>query len=137
MTYQFLPHTADVIVEIEAASLADVFLEATAVVRHLVAGNTGVSCAQSLTVSFAAPELDELLLLFVRELLTRFQLETFVPASLEIKELDGSRILAVVRGELFDATRHEPQPEVKAVTRHRLSLTETAAGWRAQMVMDL
>ena len=137
MTYRFLPHTADVIVEIEAASLGGVFHEATAVVRHLVAGDTLTCAVEELPISLTAPALDELLLLFVRELLARFQLETFVPASLEIRELNHSQILAVVEGESFDDAKHEPQPEVKAVTRHQLSVGETAGGWRAQMVMDL
>jgi SHS2 domain-containing protein len=40
-------------------------------------------------------------------------------------------------GERFDDTRHEPQPEVKAVTRHQLRVEETARGWTAVMVLDL
>lgn len=137
MTFRFLPHTADVIVEIEAASLADVFREAMKVVRRLVAGKARVAGTRSFVISLAAVASDELLLLFVRELLTRFQLDTIVPAKLDIRQLDGNRLEATVHGEPFADSRHEPQPEVKAVTRHGLSVAETATGWRAVLVLDL
>lgn len=137
MTHRFLPHTADLIVEIEASSLADVFREATTVVRHLVAGATSVGVAQSHTVSLTAQAVDELLLRFIRELLAQFQLATFVPGELEIRQLDAMLLQGTVRGEPFDDAKHEAQPEVKAVTRHGLCVEETIAGWRAVFVLDL
>jgi len=137
MTYRFLPHTADVIVQIEAASLANVFRDAMAVVRLLVAGDTTVTTAQSHAVSLTAQAADELLLRFIRELLTQFQLDTFVPGELEIRELDPMRFEGAVMGEPFDDAKHDAQPEVKAVTRHGLSVEETSAGWRAVLVLDL
>ncbi|UCG88618.1 MAG: archease [Gemmatimonadota bacterium] len=137
MTYRFLPHTADVIVEIEATSLANVFREATSVVSHLVAGDTNVDATESRAVSLTAQAADELLLRFIRELLTQFQLETFVPGKLEIEQVDQMLLEGAVLGEPFDESKHDPQPEVKAATRHGLSVEETTAGWRAVLVLDL
>ncbi len=137
MSYRFLPHTADLIVEIKGASLADVFHDATAVVRDLIVGDGSVEATESHSVTLEAQSPDELLIRFVRELLTWFQLDTFVPAQLEIAQLAPSRMVATIRGEPFDDSKHEPQPEVKAATRHNLSVEETDAGWRAVMVLDL
>jgi SHS2 domain-containing protein len=137
MTFRFLPHTADIIVEIEAGSLAAVFREATEVVRLLIAGNATVADTRSFAISLAAAAADELLLLFIRELLTQFQLDTTVPSKLDIRKLDRHRLEATVHGEPFDESRHEPQPEVKAVTRHGLSVAEAASGWHAVLVLDL
>ena len=137
VSYRFLPHTADLIVEITGASLADVFHDATAVVRNLVAGDRSVSAIESHPITLEAQSADELLIRFVRELLTQFQLDTFVPAQLEIEQLAPSQLAATVRGEPFDDSKHEPQPEVKAATRHSLSVEETDVGWRAVMVLDL
>jgi SHS2 domain-containing protein len=137
VSYRFLPHTADLIVEIKGANLADVFHDATAVVRDLIVGDGSVEATESHSVILEAQSPDELLIRFVRELLTWFQLDTFVPAQLEIEQLVPSRMVATIRGELFDDSRHEPQPEVKAATRHNLSVEETDTGWRAVMVLDL
>ena len=137
MSYRFLPHTADLIVEIKCASLADVFHDATAVVRDLTVGDRSVEAITSHSIELEASSPDELLIRFVRELLTQFQLDTFVPAQLEIEQLTPSQLAVTVRGEPFDDSKHEPQPEVKAATRHSLSVEETDVGWRAVMVLDL
>jgi len=137
VAHRFLPHTADLIVELEAPTLADLFAEATSVSRILLAGDSPVASAERRRISVSAPTADELILKFVRELLTEFQLNTFVPAALEQLSLTKTQVNAFVSGECFDPTRHDPQPEVKAVTRHQLLVEETAQGWRAVMVLDL
>jgi SHS2 domain-containing protein len=75
--------------------------------------------------------------LTISELLAQFQVDTFVPVNLVVDQLSPSRILATVRGEPFDDGRHEPQPEIKAATRHNLSVEETESGWCAVVVLDL
>jgi len=137
VAYRFLPHTADLIVELEAPTLEGLFVEATSVSRNLLAGDTPVAGVERRQISLSACGAEELILQFVRELLTGFQLDTFVPAALEQLSLTKTGATALVSGEGFDPTKHEPQPEVKAVTRHQLLVEETATGWRAVMVLDL
>jgi SHS2 domain-containing protein len=137
VTHRFLPHTADLIVELHAATLAGLFVEATSVCRILLAGDSPVTTAEKRSISLSGPTPEELILHFVRELLTQFQLDTFVPAGLEHLSVSTTGVEAVMSGERFDDTRHEPQPEVKAVTRHQLRVEETARGWTAVMVLDL
>lgn len=137
VAYRFLPHTADLIVEIEAPTLEGLFVEATSASRSLLAGDTPVAGAERRKISLSAPSAEELILQFVRELFTEFQLDTFVPAALEQLSITETGASVLLSGERFDPARHEPQPEVKAVTRHQLVVEETANGWRAVMVLDL
>ena len=137
MTYRFLPHTADVLVELEAPSLDELFLETTNVACYLLAGDSPVAGTEPQPISVTAPDAAELLHRYMRELLIRFQVDTFIPARLEIEHLDATKMVAVVWGERFDARRHEAQPEVKAVTRHEFAVAETESGWRAVMVLDM
>lgn len=137
MTHRFLPHTADICVELEAGSLEGLFHEATTVVRGLLAGATDVGCAVERDVSVASSGADELLHHYVRELLTIFQVDTFVPAQLEVHHLTPTELKGTVAGEAFDERRHEPQPEVKAVTRHELRVEPVESGWRGMLVFDM
>ncbi len=137
MTHRFLPHTADVLVELEAATLGELFEEATEVTRRLLVGRTAVTSTHATAVRLTASSADELLHHYVRELLVEFQLRGFVPASLQAHEASPTRLDGLVFGEQFDEKKHETQPEVKAVTRHELRVEQTASGWWATMVLDL
>ncbi len=137
MTHRFLPHTADVLVELEAATLGELLEEATEVTRGLLVGSTPVTSTHGTVVRLTATGADELLHHYVRELLAEFQLHGFVPARLEVREVSPTRLNGLVYGEHFDEKKHETQPEVKAVTRHELRVEQTASGWWATMVLDL
>ena len=137
MTYRFLPHTADTLVALEADTLEGLFAEATTVVRILLAGDAAVREAQAHEVCINAASGDELIHHYVRELLAEFQLDTFLPARLDPTRLSPTELVGVLWGEPFDQSRHEPQPEVKAVTWHGLCVRETESGWSARFVLDL
>ncbi len=137
MTHRFLPHTADIFVELEAGSLSGLFHEATDVIRCLLAGDTAVDRVAVRRISVTASGADELLHHYVRELLAVFQVDTFVPAQLEVHELTHTELRGTVSGETFDGRKHEPQPEVKAVTRHQLKVEQTESIWRGTMVLDM
>ncbi len=137
VTHRFLPHTADLIVELQARTLTDLFREAVSVSRILMVGDTQVAGKEQRQISLLASSPEELILQVMRELLAEFQMDTFVPAALEKLSLSKAGADVLVSGERFDPTRHEPQPEVKAVTRHQLLVEETANGWRAVLVLDL
>lgn len=137
MTHRFLPHTADILVELEASTLSGLFHEATEVVRGLLAGDAAVDRVEVRHISVAASGADELLHHYVRELLTVFQVDTFVPAGLEVQALTSTELRGIVSGETFDSRKHEPQPEVKAVTRHQLRVEQTGSIWRGTMVLDM
>ncbi len=137
MPHRFLPHTADTIVEIEGLSVHAVFQEATTVARLLFAGDTPVRCKEGRNISLDATGHAELLYCYLRELVVWFQIDAFLPASLETVELSETQLVGVVHGEPYVRHLHEPQPEVKAVTRHQLSFDQTKSGWRAVVVLDV
>jgi SHS2 domain-containing protein len=60
---------------------------------------------------------------------------------LEVREIAsqgaGLALSGSVRGEPFDPARHEAQPEVKAVTRHELSVRPLGKQWVAEVVFDV
>lgn len=137
MTYRYLPHTSDIRVAITGSDMAEVFTEATRLVRELLVGQSPVRAEQARSIDVGAEEPAELLLRFFRECLYLFAVERFVPAALDLAHLSERAICGTIHGESFDPVRHDTQPEVKAVTRHHLSLTCRSNGWRAEVVFDL
>jgi SHS2 domain-containing protein len=143
MAYRWLPHTADLKVEITADSLPGVLADAAAVVRELLVGSSQVRPRESrnLAVSGGPGGEAELLFAFLRALLELYHNDRFVPALLEVGEIAspgaGLELAGAVRGEPFDPARHEAQPEVKAVTRHDLSVRRHGEQWVAQVIFDV
>lgn len=141
MTHRFLAHTADIRVEIDAATFRALLEELVNVLRQLTAGDRRVEPRRAREVVLQAPDAAELLLEFSRETLDAFQLDGFVPARVEIDTLTQPPGPLALRGRLlgepFDPARHETQPEIKALTRHRLLVEPTAGGWRAELLFDV
>ena len=141
MTLRWLPHTADIRVELTGSSLADLLGQASGAVRELLVGQSVVRPQAVRPLSVSGLDDTELVFAFLRALLDLYYRDQFVPGDTEVSELtysgEGVRASATIRGELFDAARHEAQPEVKAVTRHGLRVARTDAGWLADVVFDV
>lgn len=137
MTYRYLPHTADIKVAIEAPSLEALFHDGVTLTRQLLVGASPVESGEQHPVRLEIPDRQELLLAFLRDLLYRYETSGFLPAGLVITRLDTDCLEGQLLGEPFDGTRHAPEPEVKAVTRHGLVVRETDNGWYAEVVFDV
>lgn len=141
MTFRFLPHTADIRVCIEAPTFRALLEDLVQVLRQLTAGDRPVQPRAARVIAIEAPDPPELLLALSREVLDAFQLDAFVPARLELDVLTQPpappSLRGRVMGERFDPTRHEVQPEIKAVTRHGLAAEPTPQGWRAELLFDV
>ena len=137
MTYRFLPHTADIRVAFRAADLAGLLQDAVDVSRTLFVGESAVEDRERRRVAIDASDAEELLLAFLRELLFAYETTGFLPLALVVRSLSPSRLRGELGGEPLDPARHEPEPEVKAVTRHEFSVRETARGWEAEVLFDM
>ena len=137
MSYRFLPHTADVLIEIQAPTFDDLLADCVAVVRELVAGPSVVTARETRPIAVTGDQPRDVVLHFVHDLLDTFATDAFIPAAFDATRSSVREASGVVRGELFDAARHDPQPEVKALTRHGLEVTETKEGWHALLLFDV
>lgn len=138
MAIEFLPHTADIKVVLDAADLPALFGEATVLIGQMVAGDGAKKPSRSYTVSLGASSEEELLLEYLRELLLLFESDRFVPVGATVNRASDGQLEVKVSGETFNPERHETQPEVKAVTRHELAVeTGPDGARRAVVIFDL
>lgn len=137
MTYEFVPHTADIRAVIASRDLRGLYGDAAELVRELLVGESPVRAAETVTLNVPEGEPADSLFHFLRELLYRFDTERFVPHSSKPPETFSGTFEVLVHGETFDPDRHEAQPEIKAVTRHGLVVERTDTGWRAEVLFDV
>lgn len=157
--YTELEHTADVGIELVAPDLRSAYERAAAAVFDLMCDLDGVAVDRSfeLSVEGRPGDLEHLMVRWLSELLFLYSSEHVLLSSFEIEELVGVgasaasasgsrggshddervlRIVARVRGETFDATRHRVKVEIKAVTYHGLTVERTERGWSVRVIFD-
>ncbi len=137
MTYRFLPHTADIKVAFEAETVDGLLVDGATVLRGLLAGESPVRSREERELAISGADAAETFLGFLRELLYEFSTDGFLPATVAVDYASETEIRGRVAGERFDPTRHETQPEVKAVTRHHLRVERRGDSWHAEVVFDV
>jgi SHS2 domain-containing protein len=138
MTWRHVSHTADVGIEVQAATREELFTGAAeALTALLVEPGTSVEGEQvEVPVSLPAGDDASLLRDWLAEVLVAFELNGVVGRDFSVAiGPDGLR--GTIRGERFEPGRHSLGMEVKAVTYHGLEVGRTADGWRAAVLLDV
>ncbi len=132
-------HTADVGLLVQAGDLDDLFQTAAeGLFDYVVANRAEVRPVLTETFSLNAEGLEELLVQWLNELIFRSETRHQVYAWFEARVAeDGRSLTATIQGEPIDRERHSLDHEVKAVTRHGLSLERRADQWVATLVLDI
>jgi SHS2 domain-containing protein len=129
--FRWIEHTAELELEITAASKEAVFAEALAAFAELVNGDASGEPVER-TVTVSAPDDPSLLAEWVGEFVFLAETEDFVPERPTRLEVGRNEVSATVAGHL-----DEPSHLVKSVTYHRLRLQHSDGAWTAGMVFDV
>lgn len=130
--YRWVEHTAEVELEIEAASERDVFALAVAALAELLGFGAAHDGAERRVVTATAGDRAALLASWLEELVFLAESEGFVATTLDDLSIEGDHVRAMVVGLIDD-----PPPLVKAVTLHRLLFEPRADGYLARVVLDV
>ena len=138
-TVETFDHTADVGLRVTGADLDDLFRTAAGgVLDTIIVNRAAVRPAERESFDLHADEPAELLVVWLNELIFRCETRHRVYARFDVHVADDGRSLhAEIAGEPLDPARHEPDHEVKAVTRHGLALARNANGWEAELILDI
>jgi SHS2 domain-containing protein len=135
--FEVLEHTADVGLRVRAPELDLLFAEAArGLFSLIVVRPAAVEACQQLEITLPAAATDDLLVDWLSELLFVFESQRLVLSDFQVG-VDSRGLRAVVRGAPLDVRQHEVGYEVKAVTYHRLCVTQDTAGWMAEFYLDL
>ncbi len=138
MPWRHVAHTADVALDVEAATFEALCAEAAAALVALLVVDAGAveRAAGARTVRLAAAREPVLLHGWLSAVLLAFELDRWVTDGAVVRRVAGG-LEGDLRGAPFDPDRHGRGAEVKAVTWHGLSAERVGPGWRAQVLLDL
>ena|SRR5688572_29112629 len=135
--FELFEHTADLGLRASGRTLEELLIEsARGLLAMQVANPAAVRPVQTRTISLEAADPSLLLFDWLNELLYAFEAEKLLFADFELS-LQGLRLQANCRGEPMDASRHEMDHEVKAITYHGLRVEQKEDRWEAEVIVDI
>ena len=135
-SYQFIDHTADVGILVNAPTANGLIEMAALALAELITSVDAVTPRIERRFQLREEEIDTLLVSWLQELLYLLDTEGLIFGSFRVK-LQGSQLEATAWGEPFDPGVHPMKTEIKAVTYHQLEVIERGEGWQARVIVDL
>ena len=143
MPYEFVDEltVADIAFRAWGLDLDETFVSAAnAVMNAMVEDLDTIQPHDTRLLSLAHDELDMLLFNFLQELVYYKDAEQLLLRVQQLRIADDRQphtLHATAVGELIDPNRHRMRVDVKAVTLHRFSLTQSDRGWEATVILDI
>lgn len=134
---ELLNHTGDVGVRVRAADLPQLFALAAKAMFQIICPKCVVSRALTRHLTVAGDDLAQLLVNWLSELNFWFCTEQELYGEFRISSLEEGLLRAVARGEKVDPQRHAIRTEIKAVTYHKLYVSQREDDWEAQVIFDI
>ncbi len=135
--FRLLEHTADMGLEATGTDPADLFLTAARGLRAILLGRRIPPLERWETVEVRGADREELLVGWLGEILFRLGAKGFLATEFAIEELSETILRGRFGGCDFDPDHHSLEREVKAITWHRLAVTDSGGRWRARLYVDL
>jgi SHS2 domain-containing protein len=136
--HEVFAHTADIGLRIKAATLEELFCEASTGLFGLIVANLAdVRTTQEVRFDLTDSDgRDYLLFDWLNELLFTFDSQRLVLAKFSV-QFSPTGLQGTAWGEPLDATRHQLEHEVKAITYHGLKVVPDGDGWLAEVIVDI
>jgi len=134
---EFLDHTADAGILVQAPDLKELFARAAWGMFSLVTDVDTIRLVERSRIRIEASDRPALMVNWLSELNYRHVTERRLFGKFAIVEIGEKWLFAEVHGERFDPARHKVFTEIKAVTFHDLRLQRDDQGWKAQIIFDL
>jgi SHS2 domain-containing protein len=135
MSYEELPHTADVKIRARAPTPDALFGETCmALMQVIYGGDRRGGTLRAIEIS--APDQESLLCDFLSEVLYITEVEGLVFRHAEV-HTDGLHLHAVLDGEPFDPVRHNKGTEVKGISYSGMSIKKDAKGYMLDILFDV
>lgn len=135
--YEIIDHTADIGLRARGRDLAELFANAAYGMFDILADLKNVQAEQKLTINLKAPNIEELFLSWLRELLYQYNSKEIILKQFSIDKLTSQMLSAEVKGEKLDPSKHSLKKEIKAVTYHQLEVKQVKGAWQGQAIFDV
>ncbi len=135
-SFQFIDHTADAGIRVNAPTLESLFETAGLAFSELVTRVESLNSRVERQFRLQEDDIETLLVSWLQELLYLLDTEGIIFGRFRVK-LQHFSLEATAWGEVFDPQVHTMKTEVKAVTYHQLEVVKSSQGWQAQVIFDI
>jgi SHS2 domain-containing protein len=135
--FRTIEHTADVGIEVEADSLAELFSGAAQAMFSIMVEPGGIEQKVERTVRLEASDIEELMFRWLNELIFFVSGEGLILSGFDVTSVSDKALEAVVRGEPIDPEKHNLELEIKAATYHELEVSRRDGSWFARAIFDV
>jgi SHS2 domain-containing protein len=139
--------SGDIGLETFGKNIAETFIHAAEGMYSLITNLDIVEKKKKISVSAESTSLDGLLVTWLNELIFHFDAYGFIGKEIMMKEFHPNaenlsrartfRLKAIIRGEEFNAKKHESKLLVKAATYHQLKIEKAHNRWVANVIFDI
>ncbi|MCC6010049.1 MAG: archease [Fervidicoccaceae archaeon] len=139
--YQFIEHTADVIVEACGPTIEEAFEEAAKGMYEVMTDISLVSKSEKLCLDVDGIDLENLLYRWLENLLIATDSKNLVFSDFKIEAIEKDkntyRLRGCAYGEKFYRNKHRSKTSVKAVTYHQMRICEEGGEWKLRYTLDI
>jgi SHS2 domain-containing protein len=135
MTFEEVPHTADVKIRIHARTLEELFSDACEALMTVMYGPSRKGIMKR-EIFVTSSDIDSLLLDFLSEILFISDVEGIV-FSKAVVHIAGQNLSAELEGETFSKKMHAKGTEVKGISYSGLTVRHDANGYMVDIVFDV
>ena len=137
-TFEYIDHTGDLGIRVRGKTLQDLFTNAAHALFETVAVLDTIDPISQFQINVKAESVAELMVAWLDELIFRHEVDEVFFKRVEIVELSQTRLSACAYGEPMDFAKHVVYTEIKSVTYHQLSVSQSTDGkWTANVIFDL
>ena len=137
MTYRRVDPTADCGIQVSGRDLKALFENAGLALFDLIADISLVKSSFAYPVQVSGSDWPDLMVNWLRELLYLWTGKEMLVKEIEVMEILKYRLSATLRVDAFNATKHRLKHEIKAVTYHRIQVTQSPKGCEAIVIFDV
>ena len=139
--YNYLDHTADIAVDIEASTVEELFIGAAFALQETICENNANNSTVEKEIKLSDALMEILLVSFLSELNYLFQSENWMFSSIhtiKIQNVDQAwNLNAKIGGYKFDRTMMKLKSEIKAVTYHQMEVKQVNGLFFTRIVFDI
>jgi len=139
--YEFLEHVSDAYIAAYGKTLEEAFQNAAEAMFQTMIETRTVTLALEEIVTVEGSDREALLYNWLETLLLKFDIEGKVYSKFKVDKIEkkegGFALKATIRGELYNASKHKPKVDVKAVTYHQMEIKEHKGGCELKFILDL
>jgi len=135
--FEILEHTADIRIKVYGRDLKQLFENAALGMFHILADLEGITTSTELEVEVDAPDIEELLIEWLDELLYNFYTKHVIFSAFDVTGLADTRLTAKVKGRFVGENKNRLKTEIKAATRHDLHIEKRDDRYEVQIVFDV